>query len=92
VPYRGGQRSSGTAIRSPLLPCAFGKIEALGWRAELTAADGVREIIARLEAGTLECTMRTITLAWYQELLTWQQRLRGLEIDGHLLDTPLAAG
>jgi nucleoside-diphosphate-sugar epimerase len=71
---------------------AFDKIEALGWRAELTAADGVREIVARLEAGTLERTTRTITLTWYQELLAWQQRLRELEIGGHLLDLPMGAG
>src|SRR5688500_7832158 len=48
---------------------AFAKVEALGWRAERGAADGVREIVERLESGTLERTTRTITLAWYQELV-----------------------
>jgi len=67
---------------------AFDKIEALGWQARLTAVDGVNEIVARLEAGTLERTTRTITLAWYQELVAWQERLRALEVEGSLLDLP----
>jgi nucleoside-diphosphate-sugar epimerase len=47
---------------------AFDRIEALGWRAELTAADGAREIQRLLEAGALDRTERTITLAWYKSL------------------------
>jgi nucleoside-diphosphate-sugar epimerase len=47
---------------------AFDRIEALGWRAELTAADGAREIQVLLEAGALDRTERTITLAWYKSL------------------------
>jgi nucleoside-diphosphate-sugar epimerase len=67
---------------------AFDRIEALGWRARHTIVDGVHEIVARLEAGTLRRDPRTITLGWYQELLAWQRRLRALEIDGCLLDLP----
>ncbi|WGF86755.1 SDR family oxidoreductase [Marinivivus vitaminiproducens] len=70
---------------------AFDKIESFGWRAERTAADGAQEILERLENGTLKRTTRTITLAWYQELLDWQKRLHALEIDGSLIDLPVAA-
>jgi nucleoside-diphosphate-sugar epimerase len=65
---------------------AFGRIEALGWRAELTAADGAREIFERLEAGTLDRTTETITLAWYQELVRWHRIIRSVELDGGILD------
>lgn len=47
---------------------AFEKIEALGWHARLTAADGVCEIAAALEAGSTSRDSRTITLDWYREL------------------------
>lgn len=67
---------------------AFEKIEALGWRARRTAEDGAKEIWRRLEDGTLTRSPETITLGWYQELLRWQARLRGIEIDGALLDLP----
>lgn len=46
----------------------FDKIEALGWQACFTAADGVREISAALEAGSISRDTRTITLDWYREL------------------------
>ena len=65
---------------------AFGGVEALGWKAERTAADGALEIYDRLAAGTLDKTTQTITLAWYQELVKWQRIIRDVEIEGGMLD------
>jgi|TARA_R110002072_G_scaffold11431_5_gene51650 nucleoside-diphosphate-sugar epimerase len=50
---------------------SFDKIEALGYKAELTAEDGVREICAALDAGTLDKDDKTITLEWYKNLSKW---------------------
>lgn len=65
---------------------AFDKIEALGWRAEKTAEDGVDEICAALEAGTLDKTVKTITLEWYKELIRWQKIVHEAELDGRMID------
>lgn len=65
---------------------AFEKIEALGYRAEHTAEDGVREISEHLEAGTLEKTDRTITLTWYKELVKWHRIIRDVEMHGGILE------
>jgi nucleoside-diphosphate-sugar epimerase len=64
----------------------FDKIEALGYRAEHTAEDGVREICEHLEAGTLDKTDRTITLTWYQELAKWHRIIREVELYGGILE------
>ena len=68
----------------------FDKIEALGWKAEKTAVDGVNEIVERLENGTLDRTTRTITLDWYQELIRWQKIVHEAELGGAMLN--LAGG
>ncbi|MGH2551599.1 MAG: NAD-dependent epimerase/dehydratase family protein [Thermomicrobiales bacterium] len=65
---------------------SFSRIEALGYRAVLSAADGVREIVAALETGLLDRTTKTITLDWYQELIKWQKTIREVEIDGSLIE------
>lgn len=65
---------------------AFDKIEGLGWRAEKTAEDGVREIVEKLEAGTLDKTTETITLDWYKTLVAWQQRIHAVELHGGIVD------
>lgn len=65
---------------------SFDKIEALGFKAKLGAADGVKEICAALEAGTLDKTPRTITLQWYQELVKWHRIIRETELDGRMID------
>ncbi|MCB2053756.1 MAG: SDR family oxidoreductase [Geminicoccaceae bacterium] len=71
---------------------AFGKIEALGWKARKIAEDGVREIVEKLEAGTLERTTATMTLDWYRELVRWQKIVRETELEGAMLDLPDQAG
>jgi hypothetical protein len=63
----------------------FEKIEALGYRAELTAEDGIRDTCQALEAGIIDRTSKTITLDWYKELVAWQERLRQVEMYGGIL-------
>ncbi len=63
----------------------FDKIEALGFKAELTAVDGVRDVLAALEDGRTDKTTQTITLAWYKELVTWHERIKELELNGGIL-------
>ncbi|MEX2445725.1 MAG: SDR family oxidoreductase [Dehalococcoidia bacterium] len=65
---------------------SFAKIESLGYRAERVAEDGVTEICAALEAGTLDRTTDTITIDWYKQLLDWQERIRRIEMYGGILD------
>lgn len=63
----------------------FDKIEALGYKAELTAEDGARDVHAALSEGRIDKTTRTITLAWYKELIEWHRRVKDLEVNGGML-------
>ena len=65
---------------------AFDKIEALGFRAEKTAEDGVTEICEALEAGTVDKTIQTITLDWYRELARWHRIIREVEMYGGIVE------
>ena len=65
---------------------SFDKIEALGFRAELTAADGVAEICAALDAGAIDRETRTITLDWYKQLVDWHRIVREVEMYGGIID------
>ena len=65
---------------------AFDKIEALGYRAEKTAADGVAEICEALEAGTVDKVIRTMTLDWYRELTRWHRIIREVEMYGGIVE------
>ncbi len=65
---------------------SFDKLEGLGFKAKLGAADGVKEICAALEAGTLDKTPKTITLQWYQELVKWHRIIHETELDGRMID------
>lgn len=65
---------------------AFDKIEALGWKAEKTAVDGVNEIVSALEAGTLTKSLDTITLDWYKALVEWNARTNDIAIDGAMIE------
>lgn len=64
----------------------FDKIEALGWKAQRTAKDGVIEICAALEAGALDKTTRTITLDWYMQLADWHKRIKEIELYGGIIE------
>lgn len=63
----------------------FDKIEALGFKATRTAADGVREIGRQIEQG-LKKDARTITLQWYKDLDHWDRIIRQTEMYGGMLD------
>lgn len=63
---------------------SFDKVEALGWRAERRAEDGVREICAAMDAG-LEKDDRTITLAWYRRLEALKREVEALTLHGGML-------
>ena len=65
---------------------AFDKIEALDFRAEKTAEDGVAEICEALEAGTVDKTIQTITLDWYRELARWHRIIREVEMYGGIVE------
>ena len=65
---------------------AFDKIEALGYRTEWTAADGVAEICEALANGSVAKTARTITLDWYRQLAHWHRVIRDVELHGGILD------
>ena len=64
---------------------AFDKIERLGYKAELTAEDGVREICDALEGDKVDKTTETITLEWYKELHKWQKIIKEVELYGGIL-------
>ncbi|MDH3232377.1 MAG: SDR family oxidoreductase [Alphaproteobacteria bacterium] len=63
----------------------FDKIEALGYKAELTAADGVKEICEALESGKIDKTTETITLDWYKTLAKWHEIIHNVELYGGIL-------
>ena len=65
---------------------SFKKIEALGFRTEWRAADGVSEVVEALEAGTVERAPQTITLDWYKQLVHWQRVIRGVEMYGGIVE------
>ena len=65
---------------------AFDKIETLGYRAEKTAEDGVNEICEALEAGTVDKTIKTITLDWYKELARWHRVIQEVEMYGGIVE------
>lgn len=64
----------------------FDKIESLGFRARLTAADGCLEICQKIESGELTKGPRTITLQWYKDLEHWHKIIRQTEMYGGMLD------
>lgn len=66
----------------------FDKIEKAGWKAQLTASDGVDEVVQALESGLTDRTTKTITLEWYEALLHWKHVLEEVELEGNLLDLP----
>jgi nucleoside-diphosphate-sugar epimerase len=63
----------------------FDKLNALGFKAQLVAEDGVRELCAALEAGKVDKTKATLTLEWYKELISWNDRIKQVAIDGAII-------
>lgn len=65
---------------------AFDKIEALGYRTEKAAADGVAEICAALDKGAVDKTTQTMTLDWYKELTRWHRVVHEVEMYGGIVE------
>lgn len=64
----------------------FAKIEALGWKAQRTAKDGVIETCVALESGAVDKTTQTITLDWYKQLADWHKRIKDVELYGGIIE------
>jgi nucleoside-diphosphate-sugar epimerase len=65
---------------------SFDKIEALGFRANYGAEEGALEVFQALESGRTAKTARTITLAWYKDLVEWHRIIKEVELHGGILD------
>ena len=65
---------------------SFERIESLGYRANLTAEDGARELCEALESGRVDKVTETITLEWYKNLRKWHEIIREVEMYGGILD------
>lgn len=55
---------------------SFDKLHNLGYVAKYVAEDGVKEICEKLASGELEKTDKTITLKWYQNLISWNKLIQ----------------
>ena len=72
-------------VRGSTLAGLYDKINALGWRAQYVAEDGVRELCDALEAGKIDKTKATLTLEWYKELIVWNERIKQVALDGVII-------
>jgi len=57
----------------------------LGFEAEYSIADGVREIYEALKMGVVENTLKTSTVQWYRNLLDAQKLVEAVNLNGRLL-------
>jgi nucleoside-diphosphate-sugar epimerase len=65
---------------------AFEKIEARGWRARISAEEGIRELVGKLSSGEAVRTPQTVTLTWYEELERWHRITTALALDGKMIE------
>ena len=64
----------------------FDKVkDVLGFTPDWTADRGAAEIAAALESGAVKPDPVTKTVSWYASLLEWEQRLKDIAPDGHVL-------
>ncbi len=59
--------------------------ERLGFTAEFSPADGVREVYEALKRGEVDEEPQTYTVRWYQALLDAERLVREVALDGRLL-------
>jgi len=65
----------------------FTKIKTvLGWEPKWNACMGAKDIIDKLEDGTLEKNTDSITIDWYNELIKWHKIIKNAEMYGGILD------
>ncbi len=65
---------------------SFEKIEGLGYAAQYTAEDGIKEVHDALDSGLIDKTPETITLDWYKSLVNWHKIIKDVELHGGILD------
>ncbi len=66
---------------------SFDKIKTvLNWEPKWDASSGVKEIVSKLQDGSLTVDLSTITLDWYKELIKWHQIIKNIEMYGGILD------
>lgn len=64
----------------------FDKVKrVLGFSPDWTAEKAAAEIGEALDSGKVKPDMKTKTMAWYQELIEWENRLKDLAPDGYIL-------
>lgn len=64
----------------------FDKIrDVLQFQPDWTPDKGAREIAQALETGKVKADLKTKTLAWYSELIEWNNKIQELAPDGHIL-------
>lgn len=59
--------------------------QAVGFRAQTTVEEGVKEVYDALKYGTIEPSLRTSTVRWYRTILEAKQLLDDVMLDGRLL-------
>lgn len=65
---------------------SFDKIKnVLGFTPDWTAEKAAAEIGEALDSGTVKPDIKTKTVAWYQELIDWENRIKDLAPDGYIL-------
>lgn len=64
---------------------AFDRIAALGYTTTVSIEEGVKEIVAALEAKTLTRSLDTLTLDWYRALEEWRNRIEQVVIEGRII-------
>lgn len=65
---------------------SFQKIKSLGFKTKYVAENGVKEICEALESGQLDKTTKTLTLKWYQELVSWHETINKTEMYGGIIE------
>lgn len=64
----------------------FDKVKkVLGFTPDWTAEKAAAEIGEALDSGKVKPDIKTKTMAWYQELIEWENRLKELAPDGYIL-------
>jgi nucleoside-diphosphate-sugar epimerase len=58
----------------------------LGWEPKWDASRGAKDIIDKLEDGTLQKDEQSITLDWYNDLIKWHKIIKNAEMYGGILD------
>lgn len=64
---------------------SFDKVEALGFRSEISIDEGIEEICEALGNGQIKRTPQCINQEWYQTLENWHKTINDLEMYGGMI-------